>query len=228
MPATPRTRYATREVLGLVGMGVALFWSAGRLDWRPAWAALAVMTVWTAGMALIVLRDNSALLAERLGRQQGDKRWDAAIVALSGLVTLARYILAGLDQRYDWTGGLPLAAQVIACVLCILGYNVLFLWATAANRFFSRIVRIQSERGHTAVTEGPYHIIRHPGYAGMLTSFMGCILILNTLYGLILYLLYAVLVIIRTSLEDRTLQAELPGYAEYAQHTRYRLLPGLW
>ncbi|MFZ1463991.1 MAG: hypothetical protein WAV60_08055, partial [Anaerolineae bacterium] len=143
-------RYAIRETLGLLGMGVALFWPAGRLDWWPGWAALAVMAAWIAATAITLIRLNPGLLAERLGPRKGAKPWDTAIMSLPGLIQLARYIIAGLDQRYDWTGGLPAVAQLAALALCVLGY-ALVVWATASNAFFSQIVRIQSERGHTVV-----------------------------------------------------------------------------
>lgn len=228
MQTKARTLYLIREVLSVAGMGAALFWSAGRLDWWPAWASLAVMAFWTAANAFIVLRHNPALLAERLGPRQGEKRWDAAIVPLMGLVTLARYILAGLDQRHGWTGGLPMAAQLVALALCALGYDVLFVWAIAANTFFSRIVRIQPERGHTVVTGGPYRWVRHPAYAGALLYELAVSILLASWPSLIASGVSALLLILRTTLEDRTLQAELPGYAEYARRVRYRLLPGVW
>jgi protein-S-isoprenylcysteine O-methyltransferase Ste14 len=228
MQSTHRTRYAIREILSLLGMGVALFWSAGRLDWWPAWAALAVMAVWTAATAIIVLHYNPALLVERLGRRQGEKRWDAALVSLVGLTTLVRYILAGLDQRYGWTGGLPALAQIAALALCTLGYDVLFVWATAANTFFSWIVRIQPERGHTVVTGGPYRYVRHPAYAGTILYELSVPFLLASWPALIASGVSVLLLILRTALEDRTLQAELTGYAEYARQVRYRLLPGIW
>jgi protein-S-isoprenylcysteine O-methyltransferase Ste14 len=228
MQTAARTRYLTREVLSLVGMGVALFWSAGRLDWWPAWAALAVMAFWTAAMAVIVLRCRPDLLAERLGPRKGEKRWDSAIVALMGLVTLVRYILAGLDQRYGWTGGLPVGVQFGALALCVLGNDVLFVWAAATNAYFSRIARIQSERGHTVVTGGPYHYVRHPAYAGTILYELAVSVMLASWPALIASGVSAVLLILRTTLEDQMLQTELPGYVEYAQQTRYRLFPGLW
>ena len=228
MLSAARTRYAIREVLSLVGMGVALFWSAGRLDWWPAWAALAVMAVWTAAMAIIVLHHNPDLLAERLGPRKGEKRWDAAIVPLMGLVTLVRYILAGLDQRYGWTGGLPVAVQLVALTLCALGYDVLFVWATAANTFFSRIMRIQTERGHAVATGGPYRYVRHPAYAGAILYELAVPFLLASWPALVASGLSALLLVLRTALEDRTLQAELTGYADFASRVRYRLLPGIW
>jgi protein-S-isoprenylcysteine O-methyltransferase Ste14 len=228
MQTSYRIRYATREILSLVGMGVALFWAAGRLDWWPAWASLAVMAFWTAAIAFITLRTNPTLLAERLARRTGDKSWDAAIVSLMGLVTLVRYILAGLDQRYGWTGGIPVAAQLIALALCVLGNDILFVWAAAANTFFSRITRIQSERGHAVVTGGPYRCVRHPAYAGTILYELAVPVLLASWPALIASGLSAGLLILRTALEDRTLQAELAGYADYARRVRYRLLPGIW
>ncbi len=223
-----RMRYATREILGVIGMGVALFWSAGGLDWWQAWAALAVMTVWTAATAIIVLHYRPELLAERLARRKGDRSWDAAIVALLGLVTLVRYILAGLDQRYGWTDGLPVAAQLSALALCVVGNDVVFVWAAATNAYFSRIARIQSERGHEVVTRGPYRLVRHPAYAGTILYELAVPVLLASWPALLASILSTALLILRTAFEDRMLHAELPGYREYAQRVRYRLFPGLW
>jgi protein-S-isoprenylcysteine O-methyltransferase Ste14 len=228
MQSAYRTRYLIREVISLIGMAVALFWSAGRLDWWAAWAALAVMALWTAGTAFIVLHYNPDLLAERLAPRLGEKRWDMTIVALLGLVTLVRYILAGLDQRYGWTDGLPVAAQLVALALCALGYDVLFIWATASNTFFSRIVRIQSERGHAVVTGGPYRYVRHPAYAGAILYELAVPVLLASWPAMIASGVSILLLIIRTAREDLTLQAELAGYPDYARRVRYRLVPGIW
>ena len=221
-------RYLVREALGLAGMGVALFWSAGRIDWWPGWAALAVMLVWTAGTAIIVLRLNPALLAERLGPRKGAKSWDAAIMSSLGLVQLVRYIVAGLDQRNGWTGGLPVAAQIAALAVCAVGYDLLFVWAIASNAFFSQIVRIQPERGQTVVTGGPYRTVRHPAYIGAILYELAVPVLLASWWAMIPSGLCAILLILRTALEDRSLQAELTDYVEYAHRVRYRLVPGIW
>jgi protein-S-isoprenylcysteine O-methyltransferase Ste14 len=221
------TRYAVRETMGVVIMGVALFWSAGKINWWPAWAALAVMAAWVAATGYVILRFNPALLAERLGPRKGAKTWDTAIMSLVGILQLARYIVAGLDQRYGWTGDFPLALQIAALILSVPGYAIV-VWATASNAFFSQIVRIQEERDHKVVSSGPYRYIRHPAYAGAILYELAVPLLLASWWALLLSSLSAALLILRTYLEDRTLQTELPGYVDYARKVPYRLLPGLW
>jgi protein-S-isoprenylcysteine O-methyltransferase Ste14 len=220
-------RYAVRETMGIVIMGVALFWSAGKINWWPAWASIVVMMVWITATAIVIFRFNPDLLAERLGPRKGAKPWDTAIMSILGITQLARYIIAGLDQRYGWTGGLPLTAQIAALTLCVLGY-ALFVWATASNTFFSQIVRIQYERGHTVATGGPYHYVRHPAYFGAILYELAVPVLLASWWAMIPSGLSAIMLILRTTLEDRTLQAELTGYADYARQVRHRLLPGIW
>jgi protein-S-isoprenylcysteine O-methyltransferase Ste14 len=220
-------RYAVRETLGLVVMGVALFWPAGRIDWWAGWAALAVMAGWIVATAIVIFRFNPGLLAERLGPRRGAKAWDTAIMSALGGVQLVRYLWAGFDQRYGWTGGFPLAVQLAALAICVLGYAG-FVWATASNPFFSQIVRIQTERGHTVISGGPYHYVRHPGYAGAILFELAVPVLLASWGALATGLIGALLLLLRTALEDRALQAELPGYVDYARRVRYRLVPGLW
>jgi protein-S-isoprenylcysteine O-methyltransferase Ste14 len=223
----PMARYFLREILGLVAMGAALFWSAGRIDWWQAWAAIAVMTAWTAAMAVAVLRHGPALLAERLGPRKGQKPWDSAIVGLVGLAQLARYVIAGWDRRIGWTGDFALALRLAALTICALGGG-LFVWAAASNAFFSRIVRIQTERGQRVVAGGPYRLVRHPAYLGAILYELALPFLLASWWALIAGGVVAALLVLRTVLEDRALRAELRGYEEYALRVRFRLLPGLW
>jgi protein-S-isoprenylcysteine O-methyltransferase Ste14 len=220
-------RYTIRETMGLVGMGIALFWSAGRINWWPAWASLAVMFAWIAATAVVILRFNPALLVERLGPRKGAKPWDTAIMSILGLAQLVRYVVAGLDQRYDWTGGFPLVVQFVALAACALGY-ILVVWATASNAFFSQIVRIQAERGHTVVTGGPYRYVRHPAYVGAIMYELAVSILLASWWAFITSGLSITLLIVRTVFEDRVLMAELNGYTDYARQIRFRLFPGLW
>jgi protein-S-isoprenylcysteine O-methyltransferase Ste14 len=185
------------------------------------------MLAWITATAIVIFHFNPDLLAERLGPRKGAKPWDTAIMSMLGLVQLVRYIVAGLDQRYGWTGGFPVAAQIAALTVCILGY-ALFVWATASNTFFSQIVRIQSERGHAVATGGPYHYLRHPAYFGAILYELAVPVLLASWWALIASGLSIILLILRTALEDRTLQTELTGYGDYARQVRYRLLPGIW
>ncbi len=208
-------------------MSVALFWSNGRIDWWPAWAAIAVWLAFYIAMDITIFRLNPDLMAERLSPPKGAKTWDRAIMSIFRLTTLVRYILAGLDQRYGWTGGFPLAAQIAALAVCILSYAML-VWAMASNTFFSQIVRIQIDRGHVVATDGPYRYVRHPAYVGMILFELAMSTLLASWWAIIAGGLCAILLILRTALEDRTLQTELTGYVGYARQVRYRLLPGIW
>lgn len=227
MKTKPIVRYIVRETMGLVVMGIALFWSAGRIDWWPAWASLAVMFAWIIATAVVIFRFNPALLIERLGPRKGAKTWDTAIMSILGLVQLVRYVIAGLDQRYDWTGGFPLAGQVAALAVCALGY-ALVVWATVSNTFFSQIVRIQHERAHTVVNGGPYRYVRHPAYVGAIFYELAISILLASWWALITSILSTILLILRTALEDRVLLNELNGYTDYARQVRFRLFPGVW
>ncbi len=215
------------EILGIIVMGVALFWSAGRVDWWPAWAAIAVWLAFYTAEDIILLRSNPGLMAERLAPPAGAKFWDKVIMSMLRLMQLVRYILAGLDLRYGWSGSFPLAAQITALIVCFLSYGLL-AWAMASNAFFSQIVRIQSDRGHVVIAGGPYRYVRHPGYVGMIVFELAMATLLASWWALLASALCAILLILRTALEDNTLQAELTGYSSYAHKVRYRLLPGIW
>ena len=219
--------YILDQVLSLAGMGVVVFWSAGRIDWWSPWAGMAVWLACFTAMDIILLRTNPDLMAERLSPPKGAKRWDRALLSTLRLLQLARYILAGLDQRYGWTGDFPLAAQLAGLAVCALSYSVL-IWAMASNAFFSQIVRIQSDRNQAVVTKGPYRYVRHPAYVGMILFELGMSTLLGSWPAILAGGLCAILIILRTALEDRTLQTELAGYGEYARQVRFRLLPAIW
>jgi len=208
-------------------MGLALFWSAGRMDWWAAWAAIAVWVAFFVATDILLIRFNPELIAERLHPPKGAMAWDRAIMSIFRLATLARYILAGLDQRYGWTVGFPIGAQLAGLVICLLSYALL-AWAMVINPFFSQIVRIQSEHGHIVETGGPYRYVRHPAYLGMILFEPAMSTLLASWWAILIGGLCAILLILRTALEDRTLQVELSGYREYARQVRYRLLPGVW
>lgn len=221
------TRWAVRETVGVIMSALILFLCAGRWDWIWGWIAVIILAGWVVATAITVIPKNPALLAERVGPKKGAKTWDTAIMGVVGLIMLAVYVVAGLDVRNGWTVDFPIALQLVGMIAAVIGYAFV-VWATSTNAYFSIIVRIQTERGHTVVTDGPYRFVRHPGYVGSILSNLGTPLLLGSWWAFGLGVVAALLMIVRTSLEDKTLQAELPGYAEYAQQTRYRLLPGMW
>lgn len=185
------------------------------------------MFAWSVATAIVILHFNPALLTERLGPRKGTKKWDTAILSMLGLTQLIRYIVARLDQRYNWTGGFPLVAQTSAFIMCLLGY-ALVVWATASNAFFSQIVRIQPDRNHSVVKSGPYRFIRHPAYVGAMVYELSVAVLLASWWAFIPSMVCICLLVLRTFFEDRTLVSELNGYAEYARQVRFRLFPGLW
>ena len=135
--------------------------------------------------------------------------------------------VAGLDKRFGWSPQLALWISLAAFAVAILGF-AFSTWALMENRYFSSVVRIQTDHDHTVCNSGPYQYVRHPGYAGGLIWYLMTPLILGSQWAYIPTIFVAALTVLRTSLEDKTLHAELPGYEEYAGQTRYRLIPGIW
>ena len=170
---------------------------------------------------------NAELVAERGQIREDTKGWDKVVLALTAPAGLGMLIVAGLDERLGWSPQFALVVQLAALVLMALGYG-LFSWAMASNRFFSSVVRIQKERGHTVIMRGPYQFVRHPGYSGVIILTLAASPILGSLWAFIPAGILIGVIIARTALEDRTLQNELDGYRDFARRMRYRLLPGVW
>ncbi|MEW6093054.1 MAG: isoprenylcysteine carboxylmethyltransferase family protein [Chloroflexota bacterium] len=206
-------RWVVRETLGNLILIAILFGVVGRWDWWNGWALSGIYILWTLGTILFILPVNPQMLAERTisGVKAGAKKWDMTMVSLMGLMVFAMYIVACLDVRFGWSPAVPLAAQVSALVICLLGYAVLLQWAMIVNAFFTTIVRIQTERQHTVVTRGPYHVVRHPGYLGTILFYLFTPILLGSLWALIPSIAAGLVLVMRTAKEDKTLQAELPG-----------------
>ena len=220
-------RWILDRTTRLVGGTAMLLIAAGRIDWAAAWAYQALTAAWVVGTAVVLIPGNPELLAERLAPRKGAKTWDKWIMSIVGLALLALYVVAGLDERHGWSVGIVPAGQIAAGVVFALGH-ALTLWAMAANRFFSLIVRIQEERGHAVATAGPYLWVRHPAYAGAILIYLGGPILLGSWWALLPAILASFLMVLRTALEDRTLLRELPGYPDLATRVRYRLVPGVW
>jgi protein-S-isoprenylcysteine O-methyltransferase Ste14 len=208
-------------------MDLLLFIPAGTLDWTAAWALSILYAIFLLAYAVWGTLKAPDLLKERSQVAENVKVWDKVIMAVYTILLLSTPVLAGLDiGRAQWSQ-MPIALQVLGLVGVVLSGG-LILWTILANAYLGRMVRIQEDRGHQVATGGPYRYVRHPMYVGIILLFPCMALFLGSWWALAPASLIAMLMVIRTALEDRTLQAELPGYAEYARQTRYRLLPGVW
>lgn len=207
-----------------------LFLAAGTLDWWQAWAyVIQGLVIMILSRAILIAKNpDTAMERAEAANKEDVKPWDRLLMPLTALYgPMLSWVAAGLDKRFGWSPDLPDAVQWAALAVIFLG-GLLGTWAMVTNRFFSSLVRIQSERGHVVCDQGPYRIVRHPGYAGGILSWLAA----PFLFGFYAVGAVTVLVLIasfvRTGLEDRTLQEELPGYQAYAQKVRYRLIPGIW
>jgi protein-S-isoprenylcysteine O-methyltransferase Ste14 len=230
MPLSRRrmiVRALLHPVVLLPLLGALLFIPAGGIDWPMGWAVLGVYLTGLCLFNLLVILYDPGLAQERVNPPAGAKKWDRTLTNLSNLPILLILPIAGLDRRYGWSPPVDWAVQVAALVGLALTL-VLIGWAMMSNRFFSALVRIQVDRGHTAVSSGLYRYIRHPAYLGMMAMPLAAALALGSLWGMVCGAIAGSLYIVRTALEDRTLREELPGYEEYVRKVRYRLVPWIW
>jgi len=177
--------------------------------------------------AILMIRRNPEMVAERAEVKEGTKDWDRVLTSLGALLWLLILLVTGLDKRFSWSSDFSLYIQLLAFIFVVLGYSFAS-WAMLSNPFFAGTVRIQEERGHSVATTGPYRYVRHPGYSGWSLANLATPIALGSLVGLVPAVLFLLNLIIRTAKEDQTLQDELDGYKEYTEQVRYRLLPGVW
>jgi protein-S-isoprenylcysteine O-methyltransferase Ste14 len=226
-PSHPTARRFSQVGLLILVYAALLFGAAGKIAWGGGWAYLGIYAAFIGLNAVLLLRGSRELIAERGRVAPNVQRWDLVLAAIYTLVGPAILVIAGLDQRFGWTGPFSLAVPIGAGAIVALGYGV-FSWAMVSNPFFSTVVRIQADRGHTVITGGPYRFVRHPGYAGGLIQTLATPFLLGSWPALIPAVALVGILVVRTALEDRTLRRELPGYAEYITSVRYGLVPGIW
>jgi protein-S-isoprenylcysteine O-methyltransferase Ste14 len=227
---TASTRRWIRLVVAYLLIPLILLICGGDLGWWQAWLYSLLIVAAGIGGRVWAERRHPGLLAERQNIEniQNAKAWDKVLAPLMAVsVGYFMVLVAGLDHRYSWSSEFPAWLIVIGLILISLGY-AFASWALAENRFFSSVVRIQMDRGHVVCDSGPYRFVRHPGYAGNVLALFGIVLALNSLWTLIPAALASIIAVIRTELEDRTLQEELPGYRDYARRVRYRLIPWIY
>jgi len=217
-------RRLVQVFLTLFIQGVILFAAAGTLFWKWAWILLLLSVV----ILIINLLVIPVELIEERGRLKKDaKKWDKVLTSINIIPTILLYVCSGLDYRFNLTGNVNIVINITGLVLSFSG-AMLFTWSMISNKFFSTLVRLQTDRKHTVATGGPYRFVRHPGYVGYIIMSFATPMALGTLWGLIFSGITGILLIIRTALEDNTLKRELAGYAEYAEKVKYRLIPFLW
>lgn len=203
-----------------------LFLAAGTINWPTGWLFVALQAIIFFTLGLYAAHINPEIINERGRKSDKTKSWDKIFSLVYAPQIFLMPLIAGLDHRFGWSTPV-LGWQFIGVISLIPGFSLPY-WAMMVNDFLTVTVRLQEERGHRPITHGPYRFVRHPMYLGAILSFIGTPLLLGTGWAFIPSAIATLAVIARTALEDKTLQAELPGYADYAQRTRYRLLPGVW
>jgi protein-S-isoprenylcysteine O-methyltransferase Ste14 len=213
----------------IVVLAALLFGAAGTIRWPAGWVFIAEMGIISLAMSFWLRRHDPALLKERFASpfQRAQERWDKFFMAATLVIWPAWLVFMALDcQRFHWSH-LPFALRVVGAVAIALGMGGAFL-AVRENTYLAPVVKIQSERGHKVIDTGPYRFVRHPMYTGALIYHLGMPLLLGSWWGLALEPLLIAGMGWRAVMEERTLAQKLPGYAEYAQRVRWRLIPLIW
>jgi protein-S-isoprenylcysteine O-methyltransferase Ste14 len=211
----------------IVLQALILFAASGDLAWTWAWVYLGVGFLSTIVSTTFLFARSPETIAER-GHPERGETWDKRVSGLWGILQfIVLPLVAALDARLRWDADPDTWVHLLGTFFYAIGL-ALFGWAMISNAYFSTTVRIQKERGHKVCRTGPYNYIRHPGYTGTICQSLGIPALLGSVWALIPALLAVVLIVIRTSLEDRLLSTELEAYSEYAHETRYRLIPGVW
>jgi protein-S-isoprenylcysteine O-methyltransferase Ste14 len=227
---TTSTKYLVGSLITYLLIPVVLFISGWDLGWWQGWLYSAMIVVAGIGPRLWAEKRHPGLLAERVkfGKAQDVKSWDKVLAPLMAVsLSFPLFIVAGLDHRFGGSTVFPTWLNILGFILILLGYTFAG-WAMVENRFFSTIVRVQTDRGHRVCDSGPYRIVRHPGYAGNILALPGIVLALGSVWTIIPVIIALIIAVIRTALEDKTLQEELQGYRDYARRVRYRLIPGVF
>jgi protein-S-isoprenylcysteine O-methyltransferase Ste14 len=214
-------------IFSILFMLALIFVPAGTWNWPEAWIFLIFYTVVGTAAVVWLKTKTPDLLKERQTKKKDSKTWDKIFMRAYTVMLIFLMIIPGLDAvRYGWSRVPP--ALKVAAFIGYLPALIMAFWALIENRFASDVVRIQKERGHSVCTTGPYRYVRHPMYVGAILIFLFFPVSLGSYFGLVPAIIIIVLFFIRTALEDKTLLEELPGYREYAQKVRYRLIPGIW
>jgi len=227
-PNQAALRMSVSFLASLLLSTVLIFGGAGRLNWTLGWI---FVTAWIVPklVFLIFLRwRDPDLLVERATRHKNVQKYDRTILPIYLVFAFSTFIVASLDGgRYRWSGDIPIVLIVAAFIIYLLG-NSLAGWAINSNPFFSAESRLQTDRAQKVASSGPYRFVRHPAYSAAIVLWLFTGLMLESWWAVIPGFLAGLMMVVRTVYEDRMLNTELPGYAEYVQQVRYRLIPGIW
>lgn len=212
-----------KVTLGIVLIGLLVFLPAGTWSYAYGWLFMGLLFVPMVIAGFVMLFKAPDLLARRLDakEKQADQK---TVVAVSGLMFMVGFVLAGLDHRFGWSD-MSLAVTVIASVLFLGAYG-LYAEVLRENAYLSRTIKV--EEGQTVISTGLYGVVRHPMYAATILLFLMMPLVLGSWYAAIVFLIYPALIIVRLKGEEKLLMKELPGYEDYCNKVKYRLVPFLW
>ena len=210
-------------LLGVVLIGALVFLPAGTLNFPNGWLFLAVLFIPMFGAGLVMMARNPYLLKKRLDAKEKERE-QSLVVKLSGLMFIVGFVLAGLDFRFGWLP-LPQWVSIVATVLFLLAY-LMYAEVLRENTFLSRTIEVQENQ--TVVDTGLYGIVRHPMYSATVLLFLAMPLVLGSLIAFVVFLAYPLLIAKRIRNEEQVLEEGLPGYKEYKEKVRWRMLPYIW
>ncbi len=225
---TPLLKIVAGLAITVLTIAFAIFvlLHAHRLEWTLGWIYVGILiATWLINLVCLGLW-NPELIERRMRFGKGIKSWDKVWISLFTIALIATFVAANFEMR----GAVPKApgaVWLIGFALYVPGW-ALTIWSMVVNPFFEKMVRIQTDHGHHVIEKGPYAYVRHPGYVGVAGWIISTPLLLASAWTFVPALITVILLVIRTALEDRTLKAELPGYADYAERVRFRLIPGIW
>jgi protein-S-isoprenylcysteine O-methyltransferase Ste14 len=215
-----------RFIMMYIFMALALFLPAGTIFWLQGWIYIAIMITFSTSLLTYLSKKDPELLKSR-AKTKTTESWDKKIGFIGTPFFIFMYILPGFDAvRFQWSK-LPFYVNIIGFIGMIIAV-VTFSLVLRENAYLSRVVEIQEERGHKVITTGPYKIVRHPMYVAVIVLYISHCIALGSLFALIPCACIIITIIFRTIREDKMLHEQLDGYKEYAQKTRYKLIPGIW
>ena len=208
---------------GVILIGALIFLPAGTLHYAQGWLLMGILFIPMFLAGLVMMAKNPALLQSRLNAKEKERE-QSLVVKLSGLMFLCGFILAGLSFRFSWLM-LPRWVSILGAVLFLCSY-ALYAEVLRENTWLSRTIEVQA--GQTVVSTGLYGIVRHPMYAVTLVLFLSMPLVLGSALAFAVFLAYPFIIVKRIRNEEEVLTRDLPGYAEYLQKVRWRLIPFVW